>query len=734
MGCLLCETTGILAQETETETGRFMVFAWNPLRFFRRISPELARKRRLEALLARIAAEFADDHVSAWVTLVDAVRPSRAHRTLEAIASLSELTQMLNDAPDSRRVLRAALLKLFVHHKQTSLYVSSGLLPSTGFFSETARRISHRLLPDVIDPAYLKDLLTVIFHRKDDEIWVEAIPDAVWVGFFRVLLENGEAASRGEGKALPVALSEMLEALRILSYHVSAIGLDPELVRIDPHLEEVESPFIAQNTEVMAYLGAYRTWWDNPDAPLDDEAHLGVMLDQCQEILQRVRRRASRLGTSLTLTFTLERLRQHLDRIHELLELLHELHQTRTIISLLPQAVAFFKQVLHAECRKNKLSDYWSTNVGLLSLRMTDSASKRGEKYITANRREYFSMFLSAALGGLIIAFMSSFKVMLSKLQLPPLTEALCFCLNYGIGFALIHFVGGTVATKQPAMTANAIAASIGEIRGKTRDLENLAAVVVRTLRSQFAAIIGNLGMAIPMSILISFAFLHFTEMSFIDTDKANQLFDSVYPMSGVPFFAAIAGVCLFLSGLIAAYYDNLTAYNRIPERLAQLRWPQRLFGKKLARRFTRYIENNLGALAGNFFFGFLLGGATGLGVLLGVPLDIRHIAFSSAYVGFAASAYDFNIPVELLGVSIAGVLMIGLVNLLVSFALALYVAMRSRGITFAQGRILSTLVLRHFISHPLDFFFPPRSIKPDTLPAGNGVAQPENGGNGTST
>ena len=712
-----------------------MAFSWNPLKFFRRVSPELARKRRLEALLARIAADFANDHVSAWVTLVDTVRPAHAHRADDAVAALSELTQMLAAASDSRDVLRGSLLKLFLDHKQTSLYVSSGLLPSTGFFSETARRISHRLLPDVVKPAYLKDLLTVIFHRKDDEVWVEAVPDKVWVDFFRALLDDGEI-DPSEGKALPIALSEMLEALRILSYHVSAIGLDPELVRVDPLLEEVESPFIAQNTEVMAYLGAYRAWWDNPEASLEDEAHLEVMLDQCQKVLQRVRRRASRLGTSLTLTFTLERLRQHLDRIHVLLELLHELHQTRAIVSLLPQAVVFFKQAVRAECRKNRLSDYWSTNVGLLSLRMTDSASKRGEKYITTNRREWFGMLFSAALGGFIIAFMSAFKIVIASLHLAPLTEALCFCLNYGIGFALIHFLGGTVATKQPAMTANAIAASIGEISGKTRDLErdlaNLAIVVVRTVRSQLAAIVGNLGLSIPMSILLSFAFLHFTGMPFIDANKANRLLADVHPLSGAPFFAAVAGVCLFLSGLIAAYYDNLTAYNRIPERLAQLRWPRRLLGEKIVRRFTAYIENNLGALAGNFFFGFLLGGATGLGVLLGLPLDIRHIAFSSAYVGFAAAAHDFAIPINLLGATVAGILLIGLVNLAVSFALALYVAMRSRGITFVQGHVLSILVLRRFLSHPLDFFFPPR--EPATLASGNGTAQPDDGGNGTST
>jgi len=706
-----------------------MAFAWNPLKLFRRISPELARKQRLEALLARIAADSAADHASLWVMLVNALRPSRAHRANETAVVLSEFTQMLADAPDSRAVLRAALLKLFVNHKQTSLYVTSGLLPSTGFFSEGARRISHRLLPDVVTPAYLKDLLTVIFHRKDDEIWVEAIPDEVWVDFFRALLDDGETGSH-DGKTLPIALSEMLEALRMLSYHVSAIGLSPELVRVDPQLEELESPFLAQNCEIVTYLETYRAWWSNPETPLRDEAHLRVMLDQCQEVLQRVRRRSFRHGTSLTLTFTLERLRQHLDRINELLGLLYELHHTRSVVSLLPRAVTFFKQTVYAECRRNRLSDYWSTNVKLLSMRMTESASRRGEKFITTTRPEYFGMLRSAALGGFVIALMTAFKIVIGKQHLAPLTEALCFCLNYGIGFALIHAIGGTVATKQPAMTANAIAASIGETRGKTRNLENLATVVVRTLRSQLAAIVGNLGLSVPTSILISFAIVHFTGDYFIHTSKADLLLDEVHPLHGAPFFAAIAGVCLFLAGLIAAYYDNLTAYNRIPERLAQLRWPKRLFGEARVHRFTTYVENNLGALAGNFFFGFLLGGTTAMGKLFGLEafLDIRHIAFSAAYVGYAAAAHDFVVPNAQLSVTIAGVLLIGLINLLVSFNLALYVAMRSRGITFAQGRVLSTLVLRRFISRPQDFFFPPRSAEASTPAHEHDAAHPGNG------
>ncbi|MDR0717081.1 MAG: site-specific recombinase [Azoarcus sp.] len=673
----------------------------------------------MEKLLARIeAADPVTDRVDILIALIDAVRPSRPGRAAQAVAAMDALAGALAVRPALRRAARTALMRLFVDHKQVSLYVVSGMLPQRDFFSEMIRRVTHRLLPDVVDTSYLKDLLSVIFHRKGDEIWVDALDDEVWIGFFRALLaEDGDgetidappaATAIVPGSTLPFAVSEMLEALRMLSYHVSAIGLDPELVRVEPQLEELESPFLAQNAEVVEYLRAYREWWSHPENTLEGEAHLAVMLDQCNEVLQRVRRRATRRGTSLTLTLTLERLRQHIDRIHQLLGLLRELHESRAIVPLLPRAVALLKQMVRAERRRNRLSDYWSTNVGLLSQRMTESASKTGEHYITATRREYFGMLGSAALGGVVIAFMAALKIILASQGLAPLNEALCICLNYGLGFAFIHVLGGTVATKQPAMTANAIAASIEETRGKTRNLDKLADIAVRTLRSQFAAIVGNLMLSVSASILLSFAFLHFSGQHFVGKDKADILLASADPLSGAPFYAAVAGVCLFLSGLIAAYYDNLSAYNRIPERLAQLRWPRRILGQARMQRFTGYVENNLGALAGNFFFGFLLGGATAIGVLFGLPLDIRHIAFSAAHVGYAIAAYDFVLPLAAIAIAFAGVLLIGMVNLLVSFTLALYVAMRSRNITFAQGRTFSTLVLRRLFTRPLDFIFPP--------------------------
>jgi len=318
-------------------------------------------------------------------------------------------------------------------------------------------------------------------------------------------------------------------------------------------------------------------------------------------------------------------------------------------------------------------------------------------------------MARSAMIGGFVISFMACLKIVLAKAEMPPLTGAIAFCLNYGLGFCLIHILHGTVATKQPAMTANAIAASISEAGGKLRNIEALTNLIARTCRSQIIAILGNVGIAIPLSALIAFAVLAISGEHFTSPEKSQHLLaEQSLIHSGALFYAAIAGACLFISGLISGYYDNYAAYNRIPERILQLGWPKRLLGEARMRRVAAYIGDNLGALAGNLLFGFLLGGTTLFGLLVGLPIDIRHVAFSSAFIGIACVGLDLAPGLWLFFWAALGVAAIGFMNLTVSFALALNVALRSREVSDAQWKTLARSVVAHLFRQPRDFFLPP--------------------------
>ena len=70
-----------------------------------------------------------------------------------------------------------------------------------------------------------------------------------------------------------------------------------------------------------------------------------------------------------------------------------------------------------------------------------------------------------------------------------------------------------------------------------------------------------------------------------------------------------------------------------------------------------------------------------------------------------ARAAFDFALPWQTLAWAVLGVALIGLTNLTVSFALALWMALRARGITRAPvGEMLRRLWLR-FRQAPASFF-----------------------------
>lgn len=649
------------------------------------------------------------DEITLIAGLVSRIRPSKSTQAFHAEHMVGALCHILGQRWELRAALRSALLKLLCTHKPVSLYVESGILPSTGFFTELYRRVSHKILPEAIDPNYLKDLFALVFTRHDDEAWVNAVPDTRWLELLAALRFDEQAAHVD----LPSPVRGILDAVLVLSYRISSIGLEPELIRNEPSLEEFASPFLTQNDEVGEYLEQFSQAWVNASLKFQDEQHILVLLDQCAQIIRKIRRTASRSGTSISLTFLLQRLTQQMERMEHLLAILAALREKKNGECALPLFVSLFKALVSGECHKNDVRQHWQKSLELLALRVTENASRTGEHYITNTRSEYFSLLKSAMGAGLIIAFMAMIKVQLSKQHLPPLTDALLFSLNYGLGFMLIHVLHFTVATKQPAMTASAIAASIGEHGGNSLDMDNLTNIIAKTLRSQLAAILGNVLVVIPMAILIAWGVKEATGVHFISPEKAHLLMAGTDPLHSLSvFYAAIAGVCLFLSGLVAGHHDNLAIYNRIPQRLKQLLWLERLLGKARLSRVADYVENNLGALAGNFYFGCMLGGMTAIGVLLGLPVDIRHITFSSAYLGFSLVGLDFAMEPRELLLGVLGIGLIGLTNLMVSFALALGVAMKARKVDFTQWSTLLKSLGKHFRQKPGDFFLPPKSQK----------------------
>ncbi|MDO9280983.1 MAG: site-specific recombinase [Methylotenera sp.] len=631
--------------------------------------------------------------------LIAQIRPFKSDQTEIAVKAIHALCYVLNTDFEKARLLREAILQLLSEYKPISLFVIARHSVFTGFFVEMRRRIAHKILPEAVDTSYLIDLFALFFTKTTDELWVGAVSDDVWAELIAAIRFGVAGAD-----VTDVCRQNLLSAAQVLSYRIAAMGLEPELLRNHPELEQHSSPFIMQQAELAEFLTA--------QSSVDVEAdikHIVVMLDQCNEVVAKIRRNSAQVGTSIQLTQLLQRMLQQIARLETLLNILDSLQQG---VAPHTEIVQLFKALVYSECHKNDLHEHWQENIEIMALRVTENASRTGGHYITENRGEYFALMRSALGAGVVIGVMAMIKIMLANQQLAPLTEAIVFSLNYGLGFILIHILHFTVATKQPAMTAAAIAASIDATDAKSKEMDNLVEMIAKAMRSQFVAIFGNVLLAIPTAMFIAWATLHFTGQHFITQQKAHILLADIDPIhSGALFYAAIAGVCLFLSGLIAGYHDNLAVYNKIPQRLRAVKWLKKLLGISRLDRVANYVENNLGALAGNFYFGCLLGAMSAVGILFGLAFDIRHVAFSSAFLGFALVGLDFMLSWQAVMFALLGVALIGVVNLAVSFGLALYVAMKSRKVKFKQWRLLMKNLASRLNQHPAEFVMPPKKL-----------------------
>ncbi len=218
-------------------------------------------------------------------------------------------------------------------------------------------------------------------------------------------------------------------------------------------------------------------------------------------------------------------------------------------------------------------------------------------------------------------------------------------------------------------MTAAALAATVQQRKGsKMAQIAELAALIVNIIRTQFVAILGDISIAIPVAALITLLWDFALREPLMNHAKAAKTLHDLNPFTSLAIpHAAIAGVCLFLSGLLAGYFDNMAVYRKVGPRLkAHVRLSQ-LMGQERLYRFADYIERNLGALAGNFIFGIMLGSMGTIGFILGLATGYSPYRLCLCQL-YSGSNYDQWSRYRLDRSVFLGVLLIGLTNLVCQF------------------------------------------------------------------
>lgn len=659
------------------------------------------KKDPLQEILYSIQTDESGKAVRLLSQIISWLRPSKTENLGVVHERIRLLKQTLEANPASRKILTQILRNWLENANYFIAFAVLGIFSRQGFLREFASRLYEHLNPAPMDLKSLSGAFSFIFNQKGDPGWVAELPDEIWLDLFRILWDLENADSR---QLLHRTSLELLYALEMLGIWVAGEELDSDFVRLDPHSNTEQSAFVALQRELSQYCKQYIGWINGETDSFEDDAHVRVLLDQSETAVHNFRKKSIAMGTSVSFTYLLERMDQTLDRITILLDLLN----LKDLATVRATAISFFKELVCANARRKSIGSLVQQNIHLLSRSITENTSDHGEHYITQNRSEYFAMFKSGIGGGFIIALMALIKIQILTLSLPSFWMAVLVSMNYSFGFMLIHVLHYTVATKQPAMTAARFAEAVQKGEHGAARPEELADLLIRVSRSQFIAILGNISVAISFAFVIGFCFQQLMGSPILDLHQYDHEMHAIHPFAGLALFhAAIAGIWLFFSGLTAGFFDNRAAYLGFAARLHVHPVLKKILPTETRKHFSLYMEKNYGALWGNFVFGILLGSTSYIGDFFGLPLGIRHVAFSSANFGYTLSVHFPTFPD--LCLYLFFIFLIGFMNLWVSFGLALYVAIRSRNTHIKSFPKLMHTLWTQIKAAPLALFFPPK-------------------------
>ncbi|MBL7747554.1 MAG: site-specific recombinase [Chitinophagaceae bacterium] len=644
------------------------------------------------------------------ISLFAEIRPGPTKEKRNAEKNLQYVTSQLKQEKLVLANMQHALYSQLIHSGLTNALTESGIPLARGFWQELSNRLKHKLLPTLQDENDFLYVINNVFFRKSDYIWVESISRQTWVDFFQAM---GFSFSHRDTDIK----KELLQSLKILSYQVAQLGLEKEVLNYLPDEERTrDTAFVLQNYKVHELESLVL------DNATETEItgisfQLKNIIEDCYIQIDHIRESHSEKGASLQQTYLLLILSNRLQRMQVITDVLDADNQFDT-----GRFVDIFRLLVRNEKRKNSIREFLSQGVGYLAYQIAEHKGNKGNKYITSSRRDFYSMIRSAMWGGFIVCFVAVFKNLIVKLKLAPFPQGFLFSTNYSLGFILIEGTKSTLATKQPAFTASAVASSLDTKKHSEPDLDNLAATVAKVSRSQIASFFGNLIIVFPGTFLLAWGYAEVFGTKIAEGDTAFKLLKDQHPWHSLALlYACFTGFFLFLSGIIAGYWQNKIQYGQIKERLKKHPALKLSMSAKRLDRLANWVEKNFGSLMGNISLGFFLGFAGILGKILGLPFDIRHITISAgnAAIGVYGLGIE-NIPPYFLLAVFGGVLCIGFLNFLISFSLAFLMAVKSRGIHLSQYPRLFRTIANYFLNHPREFVLPPKkTTEPEYKPLG---------------
>ena len=609
-----------------------------------------------------------------------------------AVRRVEEIVAAFEADPEALNRLRRWSKTLVETVDITALLADFGFAPRTAMASEVVERLRYKLpsTPETVDAS---ELFMLVFPDRFDARWLHAL-DSQLMSRITALL----APQQEEG----VSFWErnLLDAITYCSGQILSTGFAPELrLRMREQARE-EKPFHAlihdvENLRVEVMLPLRTT--DRRDAAA---AQLRERLEACRAAVSSVYSYVEAEGISVGLIFRLRQVRARIVRIRRLLDCLLSNDRSYETSELLSNLVA-------VGIERRSVRALMSTNSSLLAAKVAERSAETGEHYITRDGAEYRSMMAKAAGGGFVMAFTTLAKFALYALGLSVFWSGLAAGFNYAISFVLIQMLHFTVATKQPAMTAPAMAAKLKDIQTDS-SIQEFVDEVAHLVRSQVAAILGNVLIVFPAALLLSLGYAYLTGHQALSTKHAEQVLDSLSLLGPSVLFAAFTGVLLFTSSLIAGGAENWFVLRNIDSVIRYNPGITRTLGAARADRWATFLRKNISSLASNISLGFMLGLVPAFTAFFGLGMEVRHVTLSTGQIGVAVASLGWEVlHDDLLWWAVAMLPFNAALNVGVSFYMAFRVALRAHNVSGVDRSRIYKAIRQRMWRKPWSFFWP---------------------------
>jgi site-specific recombinase len=616
--------------------------------------------------------------------------------------------RLLEQDHDLRACFQQSWDILLADLDSVALFAETGLPGQHALLPEVFRRIVQRVLPSAREETDSGRLLAGLFpSQKEVERFLRQ-QQFVFDRLARIFWSNSNIASANRLRG------DLEHALCLLAGR----GVSSAMRQRGSVRQVEDSPFYQL---VFVTESLIRAHHPHPQSP--ETLAWRHTVQQCIAELDKIHLHMEDSGVSSALVYDLRSLEATLNRM-QLLSIVYVQPEPLTEPAeelAISSARDLIDTLLLGRLNDARMRSLVRENLNLLARKTVERTGHGGEHYIAHNRREYWQMWSAGIGGGLLTVFTAAIKMKAIDLHLPLAIEGFLIGTDYAVSFVLLQIFGFALATKQPSMTAAALAGIVRENRGVARwsKISDFAADICRT---QLAAAFSNVLAVCAGAVLFERVWAHFFRTHYLAAESARHVYQTLHPFtSGTAIFAAFTGVILWLAAVIGGWFENFAVYHRIPEAIAQHPLGLRL-GSSTMRHAADWLERNAASWSTSIVLGYLLGFSPVVARFFGIPLDVRHVTLSTGTLALSAARFGTSsFGHGWFYYAVAGIAITFVLNLGVSFSIASIVALRAYDVPRHEQIQILRFLIREILDAPLAFIFPPKdpalSISPATLP-----------------